>query len=75
MFYECIKDFKIENYDEHGFPTCEFSTIKRGSEWERDDYAGIIGGDVHLESVDGSQWIEISNDALKDYFKEILYKQ
>lgn len=70
MFYECIKDFQIENYDEHGFPKCEYSTIKSGSKWERDDETDIIGGDVHLESADGLQWIEISKDTLRDFFKE-----
>ncbi len=71
MFYECIKDFQIEIYDEHGFSTCEYSTVKSGSKWERDDDTDIIGGDVHLDSVDGLQWIEVSNDTLSDYFKGI----
>lgn len=70
MFYECINDFCIENYDEHEFPTCDYSTIKIGSKWERDDGTNIIGGDIHLESADGTQWIEISNDTLSECFKE-----
>lgn len=70
MFYECVNDFQIEKYDEHGFPTCEYLTVKIGSKWERDDDTDIIGGEVHLENVDGSQWIEISNDTLMDYFRE-----
>ena len=68
--YKCVKDFNIETYDEDGFSTEKFSVIKSGTEWERNDYTNIIGGDVHLDSVDGSQWIEISNETLKNYFIE-----
>lgn len=71
MFYECIKDFQIENYDEHGFPKCEYSTIKSSSKWERDDETDIIGGEVHLDSLDDDSdfgWIEMSIEKLKENF-------
>lgn len=68
--YKCIRNFNIETYDEDGFPTGKFPVIKIGTEWERNNYTNIIGGDVHLDRVEGSQWIEISNDTLDDYFIE-----
>lgn len=69
MMYECMKDFVLEKYDEDGFPTDEYMAIKKGSKWERDDSTNIIGG-VHLENIGGSQWIEISNKTLNEYFRE-----
>lgn len=68
--YKCIRDFNVETCDEDGFPTDKFFVIKSGTEWERNNYTNIIGGDVHLDSVDDSRWIEISYDTLKDYFIE-----
>lgn len=69
MMYECMKDFVLEKYDEDGFPTDEYMAVMKGSKWKRDDSTNIIGG-VHLESVDDSQWIEISNKTLNGYFRE-----
>lgn len=69
--YRCIKDFNIEKYDEHCFPTGEYSVIESGTEWEIDDDVDMIGGNVHLEKVYGTEWIEISYDTLNEYFEEI----
>lgn len=69
MMYECMKDFELEKYDKDGFPTDEYMAIKKGSKWKRDDSTNIIGG-VHLESISGSQWIEISKKTLNGYFRE-----
>lgn len=66
--YKCIKDFSIEECDDNGFPTGGFFIIKSGTKWERNRCMDIVGGDVHLECADGSQWIEISYDDLDKYF-------
>lgn len=43
---------------------------KTVDEYIADKYGIIIGSEVHLESVDGLQWIEISKDTLRDYRRE-----
>lgn len=69
MMYECMKDFALEKYDKDGFQTDGYMAVKKGSKWERDDSTNIIGG-IHLESIDGSQWIEISKKTLNGYFRK-----
>lgn len=68
--YECVVDFELEKYDEDGFWTEEYVTIRKGSQWEIDSESDIIGGEIHLDNVDGTQWIEISKETLNRYFKE-----
>ena len=69
MKYKCIQDFPIEIYDEYGMLTGEYRNIKAGSIFHRDDYADYIGGEVHLDSE--NEWIEISNETLKECFEEL----
>lgn len=69
MQYECIRNFVIETYDENGFPTDKYMIIKKDSKWEIDKKSDIIGGEVHLDNVNGTQWIEISKEKLNKYFK------
>lgn len=70
MVYECINDFCVEKYDENGFPTEKYITIKKGTKWELNNHTDLIGGENHLDKIDGTEWIEISNDTLRYYFKE-----
>lgn len=73
MRYKCVTEMCIPKCDGDGFEIpneCGFVTV--GSVWERDDRTSIIGGDVHLESVDSDSdfgWIEIS---LKDLEKNFI---
>lgn len=69
--FECIKDFQIDKYDENGFSTSDYITIRSGSKWQIDETEDIIGGEIHLDDIDGSQWIEVSKETLREYFKEI----
>ncbi|MEH2957810.1 hypothetical protein [Candidatus Merdisoma sp. JLR.KK006] len=65
----------LSKCDEDGFEIpneCGF--VKVGSIWERDDDVSIIGGDVHLESLDNVSdfgWLEITFDDLKENFVRI----
>ena len=70
--YECIKDFKLEDYDDNGFATDTYTTVKKGSKWKADKNTNIIGGEIHLDNVNGSQWIEITEETFKLYFKEVI---
>lgn len=72
MRYKCIKEMCLPKCDGDGFEIpneCGFVTV--GSIWEKDDRGSIIGGDVHLDSIDDnddSGWIEITVDDLKENF-------
>lgn len=69
--YKCIKGFEVENYDIDGFGTGEFTVVAAGSLWERDNSTDIIGGEVHLDSMDFNKWLEITADRLSKYFEPV----
>lgn len=49
----------------------EYGFVKVGSILERDDRRNLIGGDVHLDSLDDDSdfgWIEISFEDLEENF-------
>lgn len=68
MVYKCIKDFTLEKYDDHGFPTGEYMTINKGSKWRIDKKTNIIGGEIHLDDVESEQWIEIPKETFQSFF-------
>ena len=72
MKYKCVKEMWIQKCDDDGseIPD-EYGFIAVGSIWERNDRRDMIGGDVHLDSLnDGSdiEWIEMSFEDLKENF-------
>ena len=72
--YKCIKTFSVPYYDieTDSYDESQFFDIEVGSIWEReDDYlsGSYIGSDIHLDGDGG--WIEISDEILKEYFKEL----
>ena len=73
--YECIKPFSVTYYDTEtdSYDESQFYDIEAGSVWERedDDLSGsYTGTDIHLDGDNG--WIEISEERLKECFKEVL---
>lgn len=68
--YKCTKGFVLGKTDDHGFVSEDDSMIVlEGSIWdipEEEDYR-LIGGEIRLEDDDGN-WIEISEDDLKEHF-------
>lgn len=71
--YKCKKSFCVDNYDADGFLIENSATvIEIGKVYEFDESGStIIGGEVHLDSIDGSSWLEITNEDLKEYFEEV----
>lgn len=68
--YKCKKSFYVEKYDDDGF-LIENSdvVIDKGKIYELDESGGtIIGGEVHLDSVDDGSWLEITKESLEEYF-------
>lgn len=72
MRYKCMKEMCLPKCDGDGFEIPnEYGFVTVGSIWEMDDGTSVIGGDVHLESVNDNDefgWIEISIDDLKENF-------
>ncbi len=71
--YKCKKSFCVDKYDADGFLIENSATvIERGKVYELDESGStIIGGEVHLDSVNDNSWLEITNEHLKEYFKEV----
>ena len=66
----CTVSFSVPLFEEDNEIEGEEMIIPAGSEWEQQNKS-IIGGDVHLEQVDYPwNWLEISNDRLKECFVE-----
>lgn len=71
--YKCKKSFCVDNYDADGFLIENTATIiEIGKVYELDESGStIIGGEVHLDSIDDCSWLEITNEHLKEYFEEV----
>lgn len=71
--YKCKKSFCVDKYDADGFLIENSATvIERGKVYELEESGStIIGGEVHLDSVNDNSWLEITNEHLKEYFKEV----
>lgn len=71
MIYKCIKEICLPKYDGDGFEIPnEYVFITVGSIWKRDDSRCIVGGDVHLNSMDDdfNLWLEMSFENLEENF-------
>lgn len=73
MKYKCKQSFCVDKYDDDGFLVDnEAIVIEEGKNYELDEsgYMMIGGSDhVHLDTIDDSSWLEITNDDLEKYFK------
>lgn len=72
MKYKCRKEMCLPRCDGDGFEIPnEYEFVKVGSIWERYDRRNLIGGDVHLDSLDDDSdfgWIEMSFEELRENF-------
>lgn len=46
--------------------------VKEGSKWEVNKKSNITGGEIHLDNVESTEWVEISEEILNDHFKETV---
>ncbi|MEK4513623.1 hypothetical protein [Paenibacillus sp. FSL K6-2524] len=71
--YECIKGFSLDKCDGDGFTVKENGVlISPGGIWiDQVEEFRLVGGEVRLETEDGSVWIEIPMDMVTVFFKEI----
>lgn len=72
MKYKCIKGFVVDSVDGDGFLTeNDGYLVKEGTIWEINEEAiNVLGADVHIEN-DEYGWLEISNEALSEYFEKM----
>lgn len=72
MKYKCIKEMCLPRCDGDGFEIPnEYEFVKVGSIWERNDRGNLIGGDVHLDSLDDDSdfgWVEMPIEDLEENF-------
>ena len=72
MKYKCIKEMCLPKCDGDGFEIPnEYGFVKVGSIWERDDRGNLIGGDVHMDSLDDDSdfgWLEMPLEDLRENF-------
>lgn len=67
------KPFCVDKYDDDGF-MIENSVvvIDEGKIYELDDSDHtIIGGEVHLDSIDDGSWLEITKGTLEECFEKL----
>lgn len=71
--YKCKKSFCVDNYDADGFLIENSSiVIEEGKVYELDESGStIIGGEVHLDSIDNNSWLEVSKERLEEFFEEV----
>lgn len=71
--YKCKKSFCVDNYDADGFLIENSSiVIEIGKVYELDESGStIIGGEVHLDSIDNNSWLEVSKEHLEEFFEEV----
>lgn len=69
--YRCKKSFCVDNYDADGFLIENSSTvIESGKIYKLDENSNtIVGGEIHLDSIDDGSWLEITKAHLEEYFE------
>ncbi|MEG2786427.1 MAG: hypothetical protein RR942_01310 [Romboutsia sp.] len=77
--YECIKELQVDCYNDNGHYEEKENVIHRGSIWiieDEEDKSRMIDGEIRLIKQGNNEysWLEISNDTLEEYFKEIIEK-
>ena len=70
--YECTTQFELQKWD-YGKDEFEDETlfVEKGSVWSFTGQGYMCGGDIRLENDDDLSWIEIDEEFLDKYFKDI----
>ncbi|MCI8409963.1 MAG: hypothetical protein HFJ09_11960 [Lachnospiraceae bacterium] len=70
--YRCKKSFVVDERDADGFLIENRQMIiEKGSIYELDENSSILGLEVHLDSIENNSWLEITKEALEEYFEEV----
>ena len=74
MKYICKEGFAVEKYDDDGWPTDEYMSIKVGKAYEvNDDWHRIAGGydSIRLENNENGNWLELQQATIDQYFERV----
>ena len=74
MKYVCKEEFFIEEYDDDGWPTDKYMSIKVGEVYEvNDDWHRVAGGydTIRLENNENGNWLELQQTTIDQYFDKI----
>ena len=72
--YICKEGFVVEKYDDDGWPTDEYMSIKVGEAYEvNDDWHRIAGGydSIRLENNENGNWLELQQATIDQYFERV----
>jgi len=68
--YKCIESFYLPMLDDNENEIeDEEVRVEEGTVWERQEVSYL--SDVRLEIENGSAWVEVANESLARYFKEV----
>ena len=68
--YKCIESFYLPMLDDNENEIeDEEVRVEEGTTWERQKISYL--SDVRLEIENGSAWVEVANESLARYFKEV----
>ena len=71
MKYICVRGFSVTKYDDDGFSTSDYVSVKPGDAYELIDISRrFVGGpnSVRLESLANGCWLEITHDRFRNCF-------
>jgi len=72
--YKCTESFYLPMLDDNENEIeNEELRVEEGTVWERQEISYL--SDVRLEIENGADWIEIANESLARYFKELTEEQ
>lgn len=71
--YVCIKELCLETYDADGFRVeNEFAFVDVGEVFQKsEEQFRCVGGQDSIRLENDKQWIEISEETLKEHFEEL----
>lgn len=70
--YICIKAFCVDHYDDGFLIENDSVVIEKGSVYKLDESdRTMIGGKIHLDSINDNSWIEITKQDLSECFEEV----
>lgn len=84
MRYECIRELRLDKFDDDGFRTDKEQWVSVGSIWETQKSESRIIGDkdsIHLDRIFKSkkaktiQWIEVTRETFEKHFKLVKEKE
>lgn len=75
MRYRCKESFAIDKYDEDGNLLENEQHVVEAGELYEISSSTIIGGEIHLDNVNKTSWLELSKESLNGLFEEVYIRE